>query len=488
MKKNQGTSEIIGKIGTNTLIVGILFLAIFLRVYRIGAEDFWVDEIGHIQAASEMNILAVLDQVRIHKGAAPLDYWILHVYYQILNPSGEALYRLPYAFYGTLAVISTFLLGRRIYGQGVGLLSAFLLSISPFHIRYSQEVRFYSLSILLSLISFLCLERAVHKRTTKAWIVWGAVNLFAIYTFYYFVFLLFFQLVYVCWLFYDKAGSRKLASSIDNEDLRTAIIVSVMTILLFVPWAIWDFSYSDIHLVSTNQLSLGSIITDVGGEIGGIFALLLIFLFPILYIISDKHSRIFLLIFVGSLMGAFAVDSLFGYFFSPRQIIFTLPFLFIAVSSSIQQLVIKVSIISRRPIKHFALISIAGFLVVVFLMPIYLRLPAYYTNRQKPAWSLVAEYLMTEFGFNDLVVFTHMERKSLQYYISRLDPGLLPNIYLSENYANYKQILVRGDTIAIHSELWVDYYPEDFYPFFEDMKTSSILLDNIYIILPKQIE
>jgi mannosyltransferase len=40
-------------------------------------------------------------------------------------------------------------LGARVYGRTIGLLAALLVALSPFHLFYAQEVRFYSFIELL---------------------------------------------------------------------------------------------------------------------------------------------------------------------------------------------------------------------------------------------------------------------------------------------------------------------------------------------------
>jgi hypothetical protein len=61
------------------------------------------------------------------------------------------------AFTGTLTVPVLYLLGRRLVGRNVGLLAAFLLSISPFHVRFAQETRMYTLLTLNAALALLAL-------------------------------------------------------------------------------------------------------------------------------------------------------------------------------------------------------------------------------------------------------------------------------------------------------------------------------------------
>jgi tetratricopeptide (TPR) repeat protein len=81
----------------------------------------------------------------------------------------EFLLRFPYAAFGILGVILMYQVGRTLFDDGTGIIAAFLLAISPFHIQYSQEARSYSLTILLILTSLYCLVRALQDNQLKHW-------------------------------------------------------------------------------------------------------------------------------------------------------------------------------------------------------------------------------------------------------------------------------------------------------------------------------
>ena len=337
------------------VLITIVILAFLLRSYKLGDEDFWVDEIGHIQAASSDSFGSVLNQVRIHDGAAPLDYLILHNYLSIIGSLPDSFYRLPYVVYGGFSVLLTYILARKIYGPGVGILSAFLLSISQFHIRYSQEVRFYSLSVLLSLISFIFLHNAIRKRTKQSWWIWGLINILSLYTFYYFAFLLFFQLVYIAFSFIHRdensPSDRKYNESICSDDLMNIAIVLITTLLFFLPWVARDVFGTNFVSGSFSGLNLISAVNEVGREINGSLNLAL-FLLVIVLNFKDSYSKLFLLIFCGSILGAFVIDASARYFFSPRQIIFSLPFFLIAVSAGLQKIITSIGKNQNRAAKR----------------------------------------------------------------------------------------------------------------------------------------
>ena len=83
------------------------------------------------------------------KGAAgdihpPLYYYLLHFWRGVFGSSEFALRSLS-AVLGVLLVGLTFLIGRKAFSAGVGLLAAFVAAINPFQIYYSQEARMYML-------------------------------------------------------------------------------------------------------------------------------------------------------------------------------------------------------------------------------------------------------------------------------------------------------------------------------------------------------
>ncbi|MFV1948929.1 MAG: glycosyltransferase family 39 protein, partial [Anaerolineales bacterium] len=341
MMKSDSISKKSSSVAGYLVLVGIILLASFLRFHKLGDESFWVDEIGHIQAANSQNITSLLSNVRIHAGAAPLDYLILYLVNPLIEGYLNSSYRLIYAFYGILAVFATYVLGKMIKGAEVGLLSAFLLAISPFHIKYSQEVRFYSLSLLISVFSFICLITALKRKSRRSWIILGVVNILGLYTFYYFVFFILFELLFVFLSLSDDIGPSRVREIFRCFEMRWAFLVTVLVILAFVPWILWDDSTSSLVLNFPFHIHPINALFDFGMQIGGIFVFTL-FLLIILPNVFQKYSLTFLLITVGSVLGAVLVDNLFNYFFSPRQVLFVLPFLFCAVSISIKDFLRKI--------------------------------------------------------------------------------------------------------------------------------------------------
>src|SRR6185369_1828361 len=101
----------------------------------------------------------------------PLDY-ILDRFFEVFRP-GDAARRIPAVLWGTGSVLLLAALMARRAGRGAGMLAGAFLALAPFHVRYSQEFRPYSLGVFLVLLSLVLLDRFLERP--------GAARLAALY-------------------------------------------------------------------------------------------------------------------------------------------------------------------------------------------------------------------------------------------------------------------------------------------------------------------
>lgn len=125
-----------------SILVLILALAVFLRFYLLDGQSFWNDE-GNSARIAERSLQLITEGAAgdIHP---PLYYYLLHFWRGVFGSSEAALRSLS-AVLGVLLVGLTFLIGRKVFSAGIGLLAAFLVTVNPFQIYYSQEARMYML-------------------------------------------------------------------------------------------------------------------------------------------------------------------------------------------------------------------------------------------------------------------------------------------------------------------------------------------------------
>ena len=139
------------------LLLTILAIAAFLRLYRLGSESIWLDEAFSVlvSKASPISIVKLTATSETHP---PLYYLLLHFWMLAFGQSEVALRSLS-ACFGILSIFLLYKVGCELFNHKVGLLSSSLLAISTFTIWYSQDARPYSLLLCVTLLSFLFFVR-----------------------------------------------------------------------------------------------------------------------------------------------------------------------------------------------------------------------------------------------------------------------------------------------------------------------------------------
>jgi mannosyltransferase len=138
------------------LLLAIGALGGLLRACQIGSKGLWLDEAFSVwlgwQPLGEM--LSWLVRIDQHP---PLYYILLH-FWMVLG-DGAATVRALSALLGTLTIPVIYLLGRRLADGKVGLLAALILAVSPFHVRFAQETRMYTLLMFNASLALYFLVR-----------------------------------------------------------------------------------------------------------------------------------------------------------------------------------------------------------------------------------------------------------------------------------------------------------------------------------------
>jgi mannosyltransferase len=163
-------------------LAGIIVLAAVLRLALLGQRSVWLDEAFAVWIAQHPwgeipRLLRTLDQ------HPPAYYLLMHAWQGIAGTS-EAAVRFPSACFGVASVLLTYMLVRRVAGEDVGVLSAFVVALSPFQIMAAQEARMYPLLGVLCLASTLALLSGVERGGTHRWGIYAAASTLAAYTHY----------------------------------------------------------------------------------------------------------------------------------------------------------------------------------------------------------------------------------------------------------------------------------------------------------------
>jgi mannosyltransferase len=154
-----------------TIAILILGIGFALRLAKIQARSLWYDEAFAVLFA-EKGVSAMIygTLTPVAGGAAdihPLLYYTtLNLWMQAAGQSVLAV-RLWSVFWGMLCIALAYRIARELWDARVGVWTALLVAVFPFHIHYSQETRMYTLLCLLLLGAVVCYLRAVRPRQLR---------------------------------------------------------------------------------------------------------------------------------------------------------------------------------------------------------------------------------------------------------------------------------------------------------------------------------
>lgn len=140
--------------------------ALLLRLYQLGAQPLWYDEVFSWIIASSPDFWAELTR----ENSPPLYYLLLRGVLGLLG-HGELQVRLLSALLGAGFVAACMVAARRLGSSPGGALAAgAFAALAPYHVYYSQEGRAYALLALLLVWSWAALARAVERGGTLPWL------------------------------------------------------------------------------------------------------------------------------------------------------------------------------------------------------------------------------------------------------------------------------------------------------------------------------
>ena len=150
---------------TALLLAVLTGAAAVLRFAGIEDRSLWIDEAFSAWVARQPlgSVWRTTVDLDFHP---PLYYALLHAW-TVLG-DGELALRSLSALLGVLTVPVVFLIGQRIGGPGLGLLSAALLAASPLHIGWGQQARMYTLMTLCAALSILFLLLVLEEQDRSA--------------------------------------------------------------------------------------------------------------------------------------------------------------------------------------------------------------------------------------------------------------------------------------------------------------------------------
>ncbi len=410
------------------MLLLVLLLAFFLRLTGLGVKSLWQDEIFTAAIAARDNSISEVISIPLHNTALPAPpLYFLITHFLLYVGDNDFLLRFPALLFGVLGVSMTYTLGARLFGRGEGLVGAFLLSMSSLHIRYSQDARFYSLLVLLALLSTYFLYRALCDGSSKWWIGFTACTILNIYNHLFALLVLLSQILFVGglwtkrliqerWRCPRKSRSAKRARRGDGTfDRRKtlAFLVSLAIILLFygpmIPHLLRGLAgRKGLGGEATPGTSFAppflAQVLEAWGSGPGLA--LLVFFIPFLVgalaTMRTGHRQLWLAFcwLVIPFMVLFIVPAQHG--FRPRYVLFMLPLYLLLIAKGLVAMngAVDTWLERRRSQRRGVFTALALLVLVVASFP---PLQAYY-NEGRSDWGAVAALLETSFSAGEVIV------------------------------------------------------------------------------------
>lgn len=199
------------------MIILIILLSIILRIINLD-QSLWLDE-----ATQTMLSQGSIYSIIFERGAdfhPPLSYLILHFWIKL--GISEAWLRILSVLFGVGTVFVVYKLTVNLFNKNIAILSSLFLTINPYHIYYSQEIRMYAQATFFASLSIYFLQLLL-KRNYILYILGYMLSTSAlIYVHYDGFFLIFAQFLYI------------LLSH--KERVKNFILYQLAVFILYIPW------------------------------------------------------------------------------------------------------------------------------------------------------------------------------------------------------------------------------------------------------------
>jgi len=162
-------------------ILGLIFsIGLALRLYGLGSRSLWFDEadivLDSVKASDALKILKLYNPVIFYK--------IFIFYWRHADPYiHEWLLRVPSVIFAMAALFLLYKLTNLLFNNArIASISAFLLSVSPLHIYYSQELSAYSFLLFIILAAIYSLIKLAKSDNISWVLIYAVSNIISIYT------------------------------------------------------------------------------------------------------------------------------------------------------------------------------------------------------------------------------------------------------------------------------------------------------------------
>jgi hypothetical protein len=434
------------------LIVGVLLLAMLLRLWSINKESFWADEgwsmvLSKGPTPSDVTIASADDQ------HPPLYFLLLH-YWIAAAGNSEFAARLLSTFWSLLGVALVYAFGKMAFNSPLaGLLAALMLALADNDIMLAQETRHYTQLVAFAVLSGWFYLRYLRRPTRTHGLGWWAANVALMYTHYLGIFIIAVQ------FFHSLLFARPLRRKLDH------IVRLALVGMAWLPWFFVFLNQSSVRytrpIIYRNSIpntpeTFVTIRTDLfGGQFALLFGLMLLGLVYVTYRDALPQVRLkplrptlyLLLWFLLPILVIVGINSKVE-ILTPRNFLFLTPAIALLIGHGLTNL----EPTARR------------FLLVIIVFFALTTVDSYFV---KPPWRQVAQDVL-DYRLDDepVIMDVWVDGFALRYHLGRdlhTDPDTLPLVFLPEWQEKYTdQFYVRLlEFVQPYDSLWLVQWSKD---------------------------
>jgi len=192
----EKASNLLEKNYVSLSVIIIVTVGVIFRFKGLTFDNHWLDELYSADFSNPARSFGDMVKITLDDVHPPLYQTILWLWYRIFGFTEYAGRSLS-AVIGTLSIFTFYFLGKVLLNRKVGIYAALIASANIFLIRYSQEVRSYELFLLLSMLSYLQLYKAITTTNMTAVSLYWILTILLFYTHYFSFFIVATQIIFL---------------------------------------------------------------------------------------------------------------------------------------------------------------------------------------------------------------------------------------------------------------------------------------------------
>lgn len=155
------------------VFVFIFLCAASLRLWRLDIPSLWFDEVM-VAMVAKLPVWSIFQRSLIEDFHPPTFYLLTKLV--MSAGASDFVLRLPQVLFGLTGIWFVWRAGREMLSEGAGLLLAAFVSLQPWHLLLSRQLRPYSIVFLFGFMGLYFLWRAIRDNKTNDF-VWAGLSL-----------------------------------------------------------------------------------------------------------------------------------------------------------------------------------------------------------------------------------------------------------------------------------------------------------------------